>query len=176
MPLLPGQDPDIMEVLRLMQGNPQNPTRPQQQTFPVQPESPYSKFIKSPIPIVFLASFTYMAFAFNLESAFGANVFSFFIVWEILVFTMTAFVFKDSAANQLSSILALLPLFLPRLNTKLLQIILRIFTFLNKMLRDVAIFLFTFVAFHLVYNFCIKGESINRILDSDFNRIFQKDL
>lgn len=178
MPVLAGQDPDIMEVLRLMQGNQQDPLRPQQQqkTAPPIPESSYSKFIKSPIPIVCLAIFTYMAFALDLESAFGANVFSFFIVWELLVFTMTAFVLKDSSTNQLSSLIALLPLFLPRLNTQLLQFILKVFTFFNKMLRDVAVFLFTFVSMHLVYSFCVKGDSVNRILDSDFNRIFEKDL
>lgn len=176
-PVLGGQDPDIMEVLRLMQGNPQDPLiMPQRNSAPAVPESSYSKFIKSPIPIVFLALFTYMAFALNLESAFGANVFSFFIVWELLVFTMTAFVLKDSSANQLSSIIALLPLILPRLNTQLLQIIFKVFTFFNKMLRDVAVFLFTFVTVHLVYSYCFRGESINRILDSDFNRIFEKDL
>jgi hypothetical protein len=165
-----------MEVLRLMQGNPQDPIRPQQSTAPPKPENPYSKFIKSPIPIVFLAFFTYMAFALNIESAFGANVFSFFIVWELLVFTMTAFVLQDSSTNQLSSLIALLPLILPRLNPQVLQFGLKVFTFFNKMLRDVAVFLFTFVAMHLAYSFLIKGESLNRILDSDFNRIFEKDL
>lgn len=162
-------------MLRLMQGNPIDSMGPQQQPVPVQPETTYSKFIKSPLPIVFIALFTYIAFTFNIQSTFGGHVFSFFVVWELLVFTMTAFVLRDSSANQLSSIIALLPIFLPRLNTKLIQITLKVFTFLNKLLRDVAIFLFTFVMMHLTYSYFYKGESINRILDSEFNRIFEKD-
>lgn len=169
------QEPDIMEVLRLMQGNPPDPIATMTSATPM-PETSYSKVIKSPIPIVFLALLTYMAFAMDLESAFGGNVFSFFIVWELLVFTITAFVLKDTASNQLSSILALLPLFLPRLNTQVLQFALKVLTFMNKVFRDIAVFLFTFIGSHLAYNLLYRGESINRILDSDFNRIFAKDL
>lgn len=174
--MMRGQDPDIMEVLRLMQGNPQEPMgNPQAAAAAQLPETPTSRFIRSPLPIIFLALFTYIAFALNVEEMFGGNVFSFFIVWELLVFTMTAFILKDSSTNQLSSIIALLPLVLPRLNTQALQMSLKVFTFANKMLRDFAVFLFTFIAMHLTYSYVILGESVNRILDSDFNRIFAKD-
>jgi hypothetical protein len=164
------QEPDIMEMIRLMQGGaaPNDPNfsanPPQQQ----KPETPFSKFIKSPLPIMAIAIITYSLFIFQFHHVMNA-VFSIFIAWEILVFTLTAFLYPES--NSLSGILNFLPLFFPRLNSKILQMALKIFLFFNKAFRDLAIFVFTFVMFHIAYSYIIAGESLSRILDKDMNNV-----
>lgn len=170
-----GQDPDIMEVLRLMQ-NEQMRTNPSSANNTVPPtlvETPFSKTLKSPIPIVIIALITYSLFILNIESMIGGAVLSFFITWEILAFTLTAFVLKSSM-NNTNSFLNFLPLFLPRLNPHALQLILKILTFSNKIMRDLAMFLFTFVVFHISYSYLVNGESFQVILDKDFNNLFAR--
>lgn len=173
-----GQDPDIMEVLRFMQNEQMNinPAASSgakfQQQQQVVVETPLSKLIKSPLPIVAIALIVYVFFILELDTIIGGAVFSLFIAWEVLVFTLTAFVLNNSSANSYSHLINLVPLFAPSLNPKALQIILKFLMFANKVMRDLAVFIFTFVITHISYSYLIVGESFQVILDKDFSSLF----
>lgn len=174
---LAGFDPetqDIFELLKTMQGgggggNPQFQSEPQA---PPVPESSFSKFIRSKIPIVLISTFVYMLFALNFEFVVGGAVFSLLIVWEIFEFFMTAFVIKQP--TQPARLINLLFAF-SGISQDKAQLILKLLGLFNKILRDVAIFLFTFVIIHLAWSFLVVGESLTEILDKDFSNLLKND-
>lgn len=161
---------DIFELLKTMQG-----AQPFPQTAPATPvpESTLSKFVRSKVPIVVLAVFVYVAFAFDLDFLFGGAVFSSLIVWEVLELFLTTFVIKGPV--QQGGLVNLLFVF-GGVSQQKSQFILRLLGLTNKILRDIAIFMFTFVLVHLIWSSLIVGESLIEILDKDFSNLLKGEL
>lgn len=162
---------DIFELMRAMQGNQQFPQSAQPATPPV-PETPLSKFLKSKRVIVLLAFFVYMLFAFNVQFLVGSAVFSSLIIWEIVQFFLSTFVIRQPA--QPGGLVNILLMFggISQRNT---QIILKVLTLFNKVIRDIAIFMFTFVMIHLFWSYLVVGENLTEILDKDFSNLLKND-
>lgn len=174
-----GLDPnseDIFEMLKTMQqqngGAQPFMTGAPQSTAPVVPETSFARFLRSKAPIVVLALIVYMLFALGYESLVGGSVFSSLIVWEIFEFAMTTFVIKPQAQQGgLMNLLFMFGGFQPQTT----QLILRVLGLTNKVIRDIAIFMFTFVMIHLAWSFLVVGESLTQILDKDFSNLLKND-
>lgn len=162
---------DIFEMLKSMQGGQKFPQSTQPSVPPV-PESTFSKFIRSQVPIVVIALIVYMVFTANLDFMVGGTVFSSLIVWEVFEFFMTTFVIKQQV--QQGGLVNLLFMF-GGVSQEKSQIILKLLGLANKILRDIAIFMFTFVLIHLTWSYLIVGESLTEILDKDFNNLLKND-
>ncbi|CRL01793.1 CLUMA_CG015009, isoform A [Clunio marinus] len=174
--LVAGIDPDqdIFEMLKTMQGggNPQFSRASQQQHPSPVPETFLSKFIRSKFPIVLISLAVYMIFTFNMEFLVGGAVFSSLIIWEIFEFIMTTFIIKQP--TQPTGIISILFAF-GGINQEKAEIIMKLLGLFNKILRDVAIFLFTFVMIHLAWSFFVAGENLTEILDKDFSNLLRND-
>jgi hypothetical protein len=166
---LPNQD--VFELLKSMQQNRtvQGASTQQQQQQQKTPETPFSRLVRSKVPVISIALLVYTLHALNLERFVGHSVFSMLVVWEIFEFFMTAFIIREPVPQN--QIFVLLSMFLG-LNPARIQQILKLFGLFHKILRDLAIFVFTFVLLHLAYSFGFKGESLNEILDKDFTTMF----
>lgn len=164
---------DIFELLKTMQGTNPLLAQPATPSAPPIPESPFSKFISSKIPILILALIVYVLFALDLQFVLGGTVFSSLIVWEILEFFLTTFVIQKS--EQQGGLVNLLFIF-GGISQEKTKFILRILALANKLVKDIAIFMFTFVIMHLFWSFIIAGESMKEILDKDFSKMFHEEL
>lgn len=155
-----------------MQGT--NPPFPQsfQPAAPPVPETPASKIIRSKVPIVLLALIVYLLFALDLDFLVGSAVFSSLIVWEIFKFFVTTFVMKQP--TQQGGLVNLLFIF-GGVSQEKGQLILKVLGLANEVIRDIAIFTFTFVMIHLAWSFIIVGESLGQILDKDFSNLLKND-
>lgn len=174
-PLATTFDPDsqdIFELLKTMKGSNQPFLQTTQPAAPPVPETPISKFIRSKVPVVLLALIVYMLFALNMDYLVGGAVFSSLIAWEILEFFVTTFVIKQPV--QQGGLLNLLFIF-GGINQEKAQLILKVMGLLNKVIRDIAIFMFTFVMIHLGWSYLVVGESLTEILDKDFSNLLKND-
>lgn len=172
---LEGIDPetqDIFELLKNMQGSRQPFAQSSQPSTPPVPQSPLSKFIRSKTPIVLIALIVYMLFALDLGAFVGGSVFNLLVVWEVFEFFMTTFVIKEpTKQGGLVNILFMFGGISPE-NT---QLILRLLGIIQKIIRDIAIFMFTFVMTHLGWSYLVVGESLSTILDKDFSNLLKND-
>ncbi|XP_070507207.1 uncharacterized protein [Chironomus tepperi] len=169
--LNPSSNQDVFELLKTLQQDKNITSEPTQQQQQV-PQSPFSKFIRSKYPIVILALIAYTLFALRMDKLIGSLVFILLILWEVFEFTMTTFVLDDPV--QQNQFTVLIGMFLG-LDARAIQILMKILGLFNKILRDIATFLFIFVFAHLFYSYTITGESMSEILDKDFNNLLGKD-
>lgn len=170
-----GFDPnsqDIFEMLKTMQGSPLPFPQTAQPTAPPAPETPVSKFIRSKVPIVLLAVAVYMIFALGFDFLVGGSVFSSLILWEIFEFFITTFIIKSPV--QQGGLVNVIFMF-GGITQQQTQVILKLLGLANKIIRDIAIFMFTFVMLHLGWSFLIVGESLTQILDKDFSNLLKMD-
>ena len=164
---------DIFELLKTMQGrNPTFTQSAQQPQAPPVPQTPFSKFIRSKFPMVIIALIVYMLFALDLDFIVGGSVFSSLIAWEIFEFFLTSFVIREPV--QQGGILNILLMF-GGFSQQKTQVILKLLGLFNKIIRDIAIFMFTFVMIHLAWSFLVLGESLTTILDKDFSNLLKND-
>lgn len=166
-------DQDIFELLKTMQSGQSPFVQSSQPATPPVPETPFSKFIRSKVPVVLLAIIVYMLFALNMEFIVGGSVFSSLIVWELLEFFVSTFLIKQ--ATQSSGLINLLFAF-SGVSQEKAQLILRLLSIAHKLLRDIAIFMFTFVMIHLGWSYLVVGESLSEILDKDFSNLLKSEL
>lgn len=162
---------DIFELLKTMQGGQQFSQSTQPMTPPV-PETALSKFIRSKFPIILIALIVYMLFAVNLDFAVGGAVFSSFIVWEIFEFFLTTFILREQPKQ--GGLVNLLFVF-SGVSPEKSQLILKLIGLANKIIKDMAIFMFTFVMIHLLWSYLVVGESLTEILDKDFSNLLKND-
>lgn len=142
-------------------------------TAPQLPDSTISKFIRSKVPVIILSFLVYILFVLNMEFLVGGAVFISLIVWEIFEFIMTTFVIKQP--SQQGGLVNILFMF-GGINQRQTQIIMKALGMFNKVLKDIAIFMFTFVAIHLAWSFLVTGESLQQILDKDFSNLLKDEL
>lgn len=172
----PGFNPetqDIFEILKTMQGsNPSFVQSSQQPSAPPVPQTLFSKFIRSNIPIILIALIVYMLFVMDFGHIVGGSVFSSLIAWEIFEFFLTSFVIREPV--QRGGILNLLFVF-GGFSQQKTQMILKLLGLFNKIIKDIAIFMFTFVMIHLAWSFLVVGESLSVILDKDFSNLLKNN-
>lgn len=163
---------DIFELLKTMQeSNPSFAQSTQQPPAPPVPQTPLSKFIRSKFPTVIIALIVYMLFALDLGFLVGGSVFSSLIAWEIFEFFLTSFVIKEPVQQGVLNLLFAFGGF----SQQKTQLILKLLGLFNKVIRDIAIFMFTFVMTHLAWSFLVVGESLSVILDKDFSNLLKND-
>lgn len=173
--MMNSENSDIFELLRSMNQNgpgqsPFQNTTPQQ---PLVPETLLSKIIRSKIIIVFIALLVFFIFATNNETLILGNIFTVLIGWELIEFYLSSTIAPPpTAAGGMLNILFMFGGISP-IQTKM---ILKFLQLANKTLRDVAIFMFTFVLFHLLWSFFMKNESLDEILDKDFSNYLKVEL
>lgn len=106
----------------------------------VPPETPLQKFFNTKIHIALLAILTY---SFILLAPFHWNVFLVFLAWEVAeIFILRQ---HESTSNGIVNVLFVLAGVSP---TKM-NVLLKWIQLLNKVLRDVALFMFVFIIMHM---------------------------
>lgn len=108
------------------------------------PDTPLKKFLKTKIHIGLLAILTYLLITI---AQFNCSVFLIFLLWEIT----EIFILRQHESNQ-NGFINIVFMFAGISPTKI-NIILKWIQLLNKVLRDVAIFLFFFISSHICYSY-----------------------
>lgn len=109
---------------------------------PKVPETRLQRFLKTKIHIGILSIFTYL---FIMLAPFHCNVFLLFLIWE-----MTEIFLLRQHENNPNGMINMLFLFAGTSPNKI-NMLLKWVQLLNKVLRDVAIFIFFFVITHMCY-------------------------
>lgn len=122
---------------------------------PPLPDSRFIRMLKMKLHISVLAFITYALIVSN--SMFTSNVFFIFLLWEMA----EVFLLKTYETNQPSFLGILFVLSgIPAIHS---TIIIKLFETFNKILKDVAIFVFFFVISHVLWHLCYMGESLTLI-------------
>lgn len=175
MDVMNSENSDIFELLRSMNQNGpgQNPFQNATPQQPPIPETLLSKVIRSKIIIVFIALIVYFICATNNETFILGNIFTLLIGWELIEIYLSSTIAPPPAPS--GGMLNILFMFggISPIKTKM---ILKFLQLSNKVLRDVAIFMFSFVLLHLFWSFFVKNESLNEILDKDFSNYLKVEL
>lgn len=137
---------------------------------PPVPQSSFQKLVKSKLPIVLFALVTYSLFAFKLDHIIGGSVFGALIAWEIFEFGYTTFIAPE---NESAGIINVVFAFIG-VTAEKGRIILKVLGLANKIIRDIAIFMFTFVATHILWSSFILDEPFSYIFDKDFDKFLQQ--
>lgn len=107
-----------------------------------QPESQFKKFLKLKVHIALLSIFTYLLI--NM-APFSCNVFLIFLLWEIVeIFILRQ---HETNPNSFMNIVFMLV----GVSPAKVNVLIKWFQLINKVLRDVAIFLFFFILSHISY-------------------------
>lgn len=117
-----------------------------------------------------MALITYLLFALHIDYVIGGSVFSMLIAWEVFEFGYTTFIAPDNEQNAIITALFAFAGITPEKG----RMILKILGLSTKIVRDVAIFLFTFVVMHILWCRFVLDESFATILDKDFENILLK--
>lgn len=151
---------DVFELLRTMNTEQSPLSEPK----PVIPETLLSRLIQRKVPLMLLAIIVYLIFATDNEFLLGSNVFVALMGWEAIEFFLNGRSFRSAAGGGGSylNILFLLGGIPPQTS----QIVLNVMELANKVLRDVAVFVFFFVITHILWSL-FAGEILSEILDKD---------
>lgn len=117
-----------------------------------------------------MASVTYLLFALHIDYTIGRSVFSILIAWEVFEFGYTTFIAPDNDQNAIITALFAFA----GITQEKGRIILKLLGLTTKIVRDIAIFLFTFVLMHIVWCRFVLDQSFATILDKDFENILLK--
>lgn len=138
---------------------------------PQLPDSRFIKLLKTKLHISLLAMITYTLIATNLM--FTSNVFFIFLLWEMA----EVFLLKTYETNQPSFLGILFMLSgIPAIHS---TIIIKLFETFNKIIKDVAIFVFFFVISHVMWQLCYmnnENQSTLFIDDNDGNFVENENL
>lgn len=132
----------------------------QQQSQQTIPDSKLVKFLKTKLHIVFISMLIYFLYATNQQQYSNNNVFLYLLVWEVAEILLLksyesknpfiGFVFVMGGVSQ------------HKINS-----FLKIIQTMNKILKDVAIFVFIFVITHIGYNYFTFGKGLTEILNEN---------
>lgn len=107
---------------------------------PKVPDTPLQKFLNTKIHIALLAMFTYL---FILSVPFHWNIFLIFLAWEVAeIFILRQ---HESTSNGMVNVLFVLV----GVSPAKMNVFLKWIQLLNKVLRDVALFMFVFIIMHI---------------------------
>lgn len=134
-------------------------TQQQQQT-PKQPDTVLTKILKSKIHIALLAILTYILIT---VAPYSSNVFLLFLLWEIV----EMFILKEYETNGNGLVSAFC--IMAGMSPVKLNVAIKWIQLINKVLRDIAIFLFFFILSHIIH-LNVIGISIHTLLQGEMIR------
>lgn len=152
---------NVFELLRTMNAEQSSPSEPRS----VIPETLLSRLVQRKVPIVLLAVIVYFMFATSNEFLLGSNVFVALMGWEVIEFFLNGRSFRPAGGS--GSYLNIL-FMLGGIPPQTTQLVLIAMELANKVLRDVAVFIFFFVITHILWSYLFMGEILSQILDKDF--------
>uniref|UniRef100_A0AAG5DT39 Calcium signal-modulating cyclophilin ligand n=1 Tax=Anopheles atroparvus TaxID=41427 RepID=A0AAG5DT39_ANOAO len=168
-----GQNGDIMQLLNTftqaqagagMSGAGMSPTgatsaRPSPRT-----NSRFARVLRTKIHLIVASIAVYLLFATGNESYVGGNVFLPLLAWELLeIITFGAVEPGPAGGQQLLSIVCLLG----GIPMKTSQAVMKLLGTVNKVLKDVAFFMFFFVLTHLLWSRLWLGIELRYVLGYD---------
>lgn len=121
---------------------------------PKAPDSPLKKFLGTKFHIAALAVFTYLLVN---TSSISCNVFLLFLLWEIV----EIFILRQHEIQSNSMFSAFL--MMAGISPTKLNVFIKWIQLINKVLRDIAVFLFSFVFTHIIYT-QLTGRSSEEII------------
>lgn len=125
--------------------------------------SKLQSFLQSKIHISLLVIFTYGLIVTGIWPT--DNVFLLFLLWELAeIFVLRTYEVKHTSIFSMLFLLAGIP---PAHST----VVLKWFELVNKVLRDVAIFVFFFVCVHIFWELLVAGRALNVILHTESTHI-----
>ncbi|XP_058449724.1 uncharacterized protein LOC131429547 [Malaya genurostris] len=127
---------------------------------PAVPESRFLTFLRTKIHIALMGIAVYLMFATDQRYLIGGNVFILLLSWELVE------VFLLKSHEPKSSFLDIV-LLLGGISNKYSRIMMKIAQTVNKVLKDVAFFIFFFVLTHLVWSRMVLGIEFNYVLGYD---------
>ncbi|XP_055637807.1 uncharacterized protein LOC129776284 [Toxorhynchites rutilus septentrionalis] len=121
------------------------------------PETRAAKFIRTKIHIAVTAIIVYLLFANDQQHLIGGNVFILLLGWEVIeVFLLKTYEPKASFLDVV--------FLLGGISKKYSQMIVKFTQTINKVLKDVAFFVFFFVLSHLVWSRLVLGIELGYVL------------
>ncbi|XP_053673695.1 uncharacterized protein LOC128723955 [Anopheles nili] len=124
--------------------------------------SRFARLLRSKIHLVIASVVTYLLFATGNESYVGGNVFLPLLAWEMLEL-LTIGASEPAGAQQLLGMVFLLG----GIPMKTSQTIMKLISTVNKVLKDVAFFMFFFVVTHLLWSRLWLGIELRYVLGYD---------
>lgn len=145
---------DIFSLLNLPSGPDQSGSMPTQHSVP---ETAVVKFLRTRIHLAMMAVAIYMLFATDQQYLIGSNVFILLLGWEIVeVFLLKTYEPRTSFLDVV--------FLLGGISKKYSQIILKFTQTINKVMKDVAFFVFFFVLTHLLWSRLVLGIELVYVL------------
>lgn len=129
---------------------------------PVQNNSWYARAIRSKVHLVVASIVAYLLFATGNESFIGGNVFLPLLAWE-LIELLTIGTVEPAGGQKLLGIVFMLG----GIPMKTSQTIMKLMNTANKVLKDVAFFMFFFVLTHLLWSRLWLGIELRYVLGYD---------
>lgn len=127
---------------------------------PPVPDSTLVKFLRTKIHIALMGIIVYLVFATERQHLIGGNVFILLLGWEVVeVFLLKTYQPKSSFLDVV--------FLLGGIPNKYSQMIVKFVQTLNKVLKDVAFFVFFFVLTHLVWSVLVLGIDLDHVLNYD---------
>uniref|UniRef100_A0A182Y8F3 Calcium signal-modulating cyclophilin ligand n=1 Tax=Anopheles stephensi TaxID=30069 RepID=A0A182Y8F3_ANOST len=172
-----GQNGDIFQLLNtlnraqtngggLLGGGMENTTASQRSSAsnrtPVQSNAWYARAFRSKVHLVVASIVAYLLFATGNESFIGGNVFLPLLAWE-LIELLTIGTVEPAGGQKLLGIVFMLG----GIPMKTSQTIMKLMNTVNKVLKDVAFFMFFFVLTHLLWSRLWLGIELRYVLGYD---------
>lgn len=129
----------------------------QQQAQPKPPDSLATKVLKSKVHIAILAVFTYILIH---AAPFSSNVFLLLLLWEVV----EMFILKEYETSRSDLVSA--ACIMAGMSPTKVNIFLKWIQLINKVLRDIAIYLFFFILCHVIH-LSVAGRSDAIVLPSE---------
>ncbi|XP_053696190.1 uncharacterized protein LOC128743612 [Sabethes cyaneus] len=127
---------------------------------PPVPDSTLIRFLRTKIHIALMGVLVYLLFATDRQHLIGGNVFVLLLGWELMeVFLLKTYQPKASFLDVV--------FLLGGIPKKYSQMIVKFAQTINKVLKDVAFFMFFFVLSHLVWSVLVLGIEIGYVLNYD---------
>lgn len=153
----PMVDGDIRSLLNLGVG--QNGPMPTQPAVPV-PDTALTKLLRTRVHFALMAIVIYLLLATDQQHLIGGNVFILLLGWEMVeVFLLKTYETKTSFLD--------IVFLLGGISRKHSQIILKFTQTIDKVLKDVAFFVFFFVMTHLLWCRLVLGMDLGDVLGYD---------
>lgn len=127
---------------------------------PAAPETRLVKFLRTKIHIALLAIVVYLLFALGQQSWIGGSVFVLLLGWETI--EMVLLKTYEPQASFLDVVFLL-----GGISKRYSQFIIKLTQTINKVLKDVAFFVFFFVASHLLWSRFVLGIEFSYVLGYD---------
>lgn len=159
-PFGPGmENSDIFELLNTMRNQQQESLNTQtNQSNHVEQQSKLSKLFATKLHLVITSIIVYFLFVTGNEHVTSNNVFLYLLLWETVeMFVLKTYIPKKSSVFGIIFVLG-------GISQQYTSTFIKFIEIMNKVLKDVAVYIFFFVVTHLFYQTLGKGLSIDDVL------------